>query len=117
MYGADGDPMIAPYSSFSIRITAMWGGAPVTECAMGEGRLRTAIVVPGLERALLAPQAVSATMVQIAEICAVLGRNLRIVRGMVWDSAGPSLGSRYVWPIAVPQVTGATPLMATSPVR
>jgi hypothetical protein len=64
-------------------ITATWAGPPAAVCAMGEARRWTGGVVPALERALLAPQAVSSTMVQIAEICAALGRNCRIVQDTV----------------------------------
>jgi hypothetical protein len=117
MYGADGDPMMSPYSSFSIRITAMWAGPAVTTRAIGEGRRCTGGVVPGLERALLAPHAVSTIMVQIAEICTVLGRNFRVMRDMVLDSAGARRGSRHRWPNAAPQVMGATPPVAPNRAR
>ena len=82
MYGADGDPMIPPYSSFSIRITAMWAGAPLTRCAVGEGWRWIGTVAPAPESTLLEPQAVSVTKAHIAAICGIRGRNMRIARGM-----------------------------------
>jgi len=60
MYGADGDPMIPPYPSFSIRITAMWAGGPAARLAMGEGWPWTGSVALGV--ALLLPHAASRTI-------------------------------------------------------
>ena len=41
MYGADGEPIMPPYSSFSITMTATCAVGPVERRAGGEGRVWT----------------------------------------------------------------------------
>ncbi len=79
MYGADGDPMIPPYSSFSIRITAMWAGDPAARLAMGEGWRWTGSVALGV--ALLPPHAASRT-IATAQAGSARGRGWHSRRGM-----------------------------------